>query len=451
MTPSRSKAAEARRTHAGRERLWGGDQAAATAGGIAGVAAGLALVLLGDRSWLPYPFLLLAAAPLAVLIAGGGPAVTAAALASCLAAVAVLLSPRRTLLGPGHLALVETLAYLGLMTLVIAAQRARMPTRAASLHEATERHLEEQQLLLDSMPAMLWLKDTENRILRLNKPAADTIGLPVEAVEGQSTFDLYPDDAGKYFADDLEVIRTGKPSVGIVEQHPRADGNRIWVRTDKLPYRDINGNIAGVIVFAIDISDLKRAENELQMAHDQLLRAEIDRKSIYQEVIRAVTRDRLRLVEPHEIPNEGEPLFSTQVDTPEGYADLRDCLRRVGAEAEMQPARIDDLVLVSGEVATNAIKHAVAGMAFVHRELDRIVVRVSDRGPGIRPEHLPATILQAGFSTTVSLGMGFTLMLELVDRLWLATGPGGTVVQLEMGISKYEDPDSLLPPGWETL
>ena len=49
----------------------------------------------------------------------------------------------------------------------------------------------------------------------------------------------------------------------------------------------------------------------------------------------------------------------------------------------------------------------------------------------LRPEDLPASILLPGFSTKVSLGMGYTLMLKLVDRVRLSTGPEGTIVQLE--------------------
>ena len=36
---------------------------------------------------------------------------------------------------------------------------------------------------------------------------------------------------------------------------------------------------------------------------------------------------------------------------------------------------------------------------------------------GIKPDDLPATILKPGFSTKVSLGMGYTLMLELVGLI----------------------------------
>ena len=49
-------------------------------------------------------------------------------------------------------------------------------------------------------------------------------------------------------------------------------------------------------------------------------------------------------------------------------------------------------------------------------------------------------IVQKGFSTKISLGMGYSLMLELVDQMWLASQPGGTTLQLEKGILAPPDP-----------
>ena len=44
------------------------------------------------------------------------------------------------------------------------------------------------------------------------------------------------------------------------------------MRTDKIPYRNEDGEIVGVIVFAVDISERMRAEEALQRAHDELER-----------------------------------------------------------------------------------------------------------------------------------------------------------------------------------
>lgn len=123
---------------------------------------------------------------------------------------------------------------------------------------------EEQRRILDSIPAMVWYKDTENRILRLNKAAARTMGRAVEDVEGRSVYDLNPAEAEDYHRDDLEVIESGKPKLGIIESLVTAAGETRWLQTDKIPYLDADGNIVGVIVFALDITERRRLEQSLK-------------------------------------------------------------------------------------------------------------------------------------------------------------------------------------------
>lgn len=122
----------------------------------------------------------------------------------------------------------------------------------------------EQQALLDLIPAMVWYKDCHNRIIRTNQRAAESIHKTVAEVEGQLTKDLYPDEADKYYRDDMDVIQSGQPKLGIVELYRTPSGGKRWVQTDKVPYRDPAGNIIGVLVFAQDITDRRQAEEVLQ-------------------------------------------------------------------------------------------------------------------------------------------------------------------------------------------
>jgi PAS domain S-box-containing protein len=129
---------------------------------------------------------------------------------------------------------------------------------------------EEQQIIFDSVPAMIWFKDKHNRILRVNDRVAELLGLPKEQIEGYSTCDLYPSMAEKYHLDDLEVIESGIPKFGIIEEMETADLGTRWVSTDKIPYRNEKGEVIGVVVFAVDITERKTAEVALKTAHDQL-------------------------------------------------------------------------------------------------------------------------------------------------------------------------------------
>src|SRR5215510_11711094 len=130
---------------------------------------------------------------------------------------------------------------------------------------------EEYHTIFHTVPTELRFKDTNNRFLRVNRAAAEADGYTVEEMEGKSVWQLYPrETAARYYADDQEVIRTGQPKRGIIVPHPTAAGTLRWVQADKLPYRDPDGKVAGVIVCGIDITKRKQAEDALAVRIAQM-------------------------------------------------------------------------------------------------------------------------------------------------------------------------------------
>lgn len=163
---------------------------------------------------------------------------------------------------------------------------------------ALQRQREELRIIFDSMPASVWFKDRNNTILRANRQAAAVAGSTPEEVEGRPTADFFPGEADRYHRDDREVIETGRAKLSIIEPLQTASGERRWVRTDKLPYRDEHGTIVGVIVFAVDITDQKRAEEALEQARDALEARVQERTAALAEVNAAL---RAEIGQRHEV------------------------------------------------------------------------------------------------------------------------------------------------------
>src|SRR5215472_13635187 len=125
---------------------------------------------------------------------------------------------------------------------------------------------EQLEIILDSVPAMIWYKDRSNTILHANRAAANSLGLRKSDLEGRSTYELYPEYAAKYYQDDLDVIRSGRPKLGIKEAVFTGTGEERLLLTDKIPYRNADGEIIGVIVFATDVTERTQAEQALKEA-----------------------------------------------------------------------------------------------------------------------------------------------------------------------------------------
>ena len=135
-------------------------------------------------------------------------------------------------------------------------------TERKTMEEALKRNRDELQLLINAMPAMLIYKDTENRILRVNHAVSDPLGVTPEDMADTPSSKWFPHQADQYYQDDLEVIRSGEPKRGIIEQINQGKGGMVWVKTDKIPIHSNTGTVIGIIVFAQDITEQKRAEGE---------------------------------------------------------------------------------------------------------------------------------------------------------------------------------------------
>ena len=158
-----------------------------------------------------------------------------------------------------------------------------------------------QRALLDNFPFMVWLKDTESRLLTVNRryveaAGHDATGLDcIDAFYGKTDLDFWPLELAEgYRADDREVLRTGQNK--IVDEPIESHGIRRWHETYKAPVMDADGELLGTVGFARDITERKQREDMLR-ENGQRYRQIFDNVSDALYLLEVTEDDRFRYIE----------------------------------------------------------------------------------------------------------------------------------------------------------
>jgi PAS domain S-box-containing protein len=295
---------------------------------------------------------------------------------------------------------------------------------------------------------MIWYKDTKNNFVRINPAGARAFGMAIEEIEGKNTYDLFPDFAEKYCEDDQEVINSGKPRLGIIEPMTTASGENLWVQSDKIPLKDEEGNITGILVFVVDITERKRAEDALALASRKLtLLSSITRHDIinqllalngYLELSRDILGDPVKLAEFITKEQNIARTIEAQIRFTKDYQDVgikapvwQNVHDSVAAAKERLPLRgiaVDTgsstfevyadplLVRVFYNLIDNALRYGSEQMTTIRissRESDRgLLVICEDDGVGIPADKKEAIFNRGYFKHT---GFGLFLSREILS------------------------------------
>lgn len=357
-------------------------------------------------------------------------------------------------------------------------------TQEKTAREALSVREKELRLIFDSVPVRIWYKDDENRILRLNEQAARSMGMTVEEAEGTDTYDLFPDMAKKYHDDDLEVINSGEPKLGIVEEYTPRDSARGWVMTDKVPFIDRVTNKRYVFVSSIDITEQKRIENLLEKQTSDLLASNRELEQFayvashdLQEPLRMVAGycDLLRRRYADILDEDGKEFVEYAVDGAKRMQSLlSDLLQysRIGqVDYDQRPTDLNTVLEevlrdLAGAVAESGATIGIGDMPTVladHGQIRRVLqnliqnslkfrgdgdaivqvwceedgrdvtVKVRDNGIGIKPEYKDRIFQVFQRLHTKEeyqgTGIGLAIAKRIVERhggrIWLETGPDG--------------------------
>ncbi len=130
--------------------------------------------------------------------------------------------------------------------------------------------------LIDNLPDAIYAKDTAGRKTMANPADLKNLRCQTEAEAiGKSDFDFFPPDVAKKFYDDDQKVIHGEPVINREEHFFDDAGRKRWLLTSKLPLRDQNGMIIGLVGIGRDITKRKQAEETLDRER-RLLRTLID-------------------------------------------------------------------------------------------------------------------------------------------------------------------------------
>lgn len=121
------------------------------------------------------------------------------------------------------------------------------------------------QQVIEAIPVRIFWKDKNLLYLGCNTLFAHDAGKihPSELI-GKSDYEMgWKNEADMYRNDDKAVLDSKKPKINYEETQTNPEGKQIWLRTSKIPLRDEEGEIIGILGTYEDITEHKKAEREV--------------------------------------------------------------------------------------------------------------------------------------------------------------------------------------------
>jgi PAS domain S-box-containing protein/diguanylate cyclase (GGDEF)-like protein len=296
------------------------------------------------------------------------------------------------------------------------------------------------QSVVEHVPARIFWKGRDLRYLGCNTQFAKDAGHSrPDELTGKTDFEMgWKDQAELYRGDDKAVLDSGTSKLDIEEPQTAPDGNTIWLRTSKVPLRDKDNQIIGILGLYQDITAGKKAAQELReserrfsdmLGNVELVAMMLDREARItycndyllrltgwrrEEVI---GRDWFELFVPPEFNDLKENFFATFLaNLPEALHPENEILTRSG---ERRLIRWNNSVLRSGAgdvIGTASIgediterKEAEDRIAVLNRVyamlsgINTLIVRVRDRDELFR-EACRIAVVEGGFRMSL-IGM----------------------------------------------
>ena len=125
--------------------------------------------------------------------------------------------------------------------------------------------------MMDAMPLWFLYKDLENNIIKCNHLVREVYDDGTGIVEGRNLADLLPkEDAERYYQEDLEIAKNRQPKMNIIRPFMGNNGKKEWLKVNKIPFLDLDGNPKGIMIYSVNISDIVKTREEVKKKNIEL-------------------------------------------------------------------------------------------------------------------------------------------------------------------------------------
>jgi diguanylate cyclase (GGDEF)-like protein/PAS domain S-box-containing protein len=275
------------------------------------------------------------------------------------------------------------------------------------------------ETFLENTPDHMYIKDLDGRFTQISASLGRWMGFDdPQAAIGLTDSDIFaPSHAGPARAAELEIMRTGRPIVGLEEREEWPDGRITWVSTTKVPLRSRDQQMLGIFGLSRDITERKLADGRAQEQAEQLekLAAQLEQLSLEDELTDLYNRRGLDLLGGNAVARaarEGSPLSVLFMDL-DGLKTINDGFGHAAGDSALVVAatilrdtvRETDIV---GRIGGDEFAAVLVGVSALEAEelCERVRRATSANAPG---EH----------ALTVSIGVAGLQQgeLETLDEL----------------------------------